>query len=148
MKNTIRIAVAAALLLLVGERGLAAEKSNAKAEFQEVFAKVQVKLKDGKNTEKDLADNLKEFDDLLAKYKDEKTDEVAQILFMKAMLYLQVIEDTEKGAQLVNQLKSDFPETTQGKKADDIIASLKQQEAAKNAESHYGLQNPKSRSSS
>src|SRR5436309_1086481 len=97
MKNTIRIAVAVALLLLVGERGLAAEKSNAKTDLQELITKVQGKLKEGKNTEPDLADNLKEFDTLLAKYKDEKTDEVAQILLMKAMLYLQVLENTEKG---------------------------------------------------
>ena len=42
-------------------------------------------------------DELKEFDTLLAKHKDEKTDEVAQILMMEAMLYLQVFENTEKG---------------------------------------------------
>ena len=96
MKNTIRIAVAVALLLLVGERGLAAEKSNAKTDLQELITKVQGKLKEGKNTEPDLADNLKEFDTLLAKYKDEKTDEVAQILLMKAMLYLQVLENTDR----------------------------------------------------
>ena len=35
---------------------------------------------------------MKEFDVLLAKYKDQKTDDVAQILYMEALLYQQVLQ--------------------------------------------------------
>ncbi|MBI2925461.1 MAG: TlpA family protein disulfide reductase [Verrucomicrobia bacterium] len=132
MKTRFLSALVATSLLLLGGRAFAAEESKAKADLDELVGKVTVKLKDGKTTEPDLADELKEFDTLLAKYKDEKTDAVAQILLMKAMLYVQVIEDSEKGLQFLKQLKSDFPESTQGKKVDDMIASVeKQQEADK-----------------
>ena len=102
-------------------------KAQAKADLQVLIGKVQAKLTDGKKTEKEMADELREFDALLAKYKDEKTDEVSQILYMKAALYLQVFDDPAKGAALISQLKKDFPETSWGKKADDMLASMKQQ---------------------
>ncbi|MEW6157978.1 MAG: TlpA disulfide reductase family protein, partial [Verrucomicrobiota bacterium] len=85
----------------------------------------------GKRTEADLADHLKEFDALLAKHKDEKTDDVAQILFMKALLYLEVFDNNEKGRELIQQVKKDFPETSQGKNADKMLAGIDRQEAGK-----------------
>jgi len=139
MKNSIVLAIVTATLLVFHGQGIAAEPEaaksesigQAKADLQVLVGKVQAKLTGGKKTEQDLADELKEFDALLAKYKDLKTDEVAQILLMKAMLYLQVFENPEKGTALVNQLKAEFPETSQGKRAGDIIVSLKQQQEMK-----------------
>ena len=66
---------------------LAADKSDAKAELQELVAKVKAKLQQGEPTEEKLADEFKQFDALLAKHKGEQTDDVARILIMKAMLY-------------------------------------------------------------
>ena len=62
---------------------------------------IQTKVREGEKTEADLAPELKEFDALLAKDKGEKTDDVAQILYMKAMLYEQVLKDTAKGDALM-----------------------------------------------
>jgi peroxiredoxin len=101
------------------------------SEMKDVVAKIQTKMREGKKTEADLAVELKEFDAILAKHKDEKTDDVAQVLYMKAMLYAQVFEDDEKAAELINQLKKDFPETKRGKDADNILASMEQQKEAK-----------------
>ncbi len=109
----------------------AAEKADAKTEMQELFQKIQAKIKAGQKSENDLRAELKEFDTLLARHKSEKTDDVAQILLMKAFLYLQVFDNTEKGLGLIKQLKSDFPDTSQGKKADEIIAQVQQGEASK-----------------
>ncbi len=109
----------------------AAEPSAAKKELQAIIDKVTTKMKAGRKTEQDLAPELKEFDALLASHKDEKTDDVAQILLMKALLYTQVIDDTEKGLATIRQLKKDFPDTTQGKRADMQIAQIEQGEAAK-----------------
>jgi len=100
-------------------------------EMKALVDKVRAKLSEDKKTEADLADELKEFDSILAKHKDEKTDEVARVLYMKAMLYLQVFDNTDKGIQIVEQLKKDFPETEQGKNADEIIKGIKQQEESK-----------------
>jgi peroxiredoxin len=101
------------------------------SEMKDVVTKIQAKLKDGKKTEADLADELKEFDAILAKHKDEKTDDVAQVLYMKAMLYMQVLEDDEKGAALITQLKKDFPDTKAGKNADKVLESMEKQKEAK-----------------
>ena len=78
---------------------------------------------------------LKSFDALIAKHKSEKTDEVAQIVFMKAMLYLQVFENTEKGTEMLKQIKRDFPDTKPGQNVDNMLASLQQQEEAKKVQS-------------
>ena len=135
MKNKLLVLLAAAALALPSSRGLAAEKRDPSAELQDLITKIKAKLQDDKKTEKDLADELKEFDTLLAKHKDEKTDEVANILNMKAMLYLQVIEDTDKGVEAIKQLKRDFPDTQFGKNADKILDSIKQQAEAKKVKS-------------
>ena len=135
MKSKLIISALAASLLLFGGNVLAAEKADAKTEMQQLFQKIQAKLKDGKKTEKDMADDLKEFDALLARHKGEKTDDVAQILLMKAFLYLQVFDNTEKGLALIKQMKTDFPETTQGKKADEIIAQIQQGAESKKVQS-------------
>jgi len=107
------------------------ETNSAKVELQELVQKVRAKLKDGNKSEADLAPELKQFDALLAEHKNEKTDDVAQILSMKAMLYVQVMDDPKKAVVLLNQLKRDFPDTKPGQNADRMIESVKEQEVAK-----------------
>ncbi len=131
MKYTFCAALAVLSLLFTSSRGPAAEPTGAAADLQALVGKVQAKLQTGKKAEADFADDLKAFDDLLAKYKDEKTDAVAQILFMKAMLYVQVFDNPDKGMELVKQLKRDFPETTLGKGADQTIDMITKQEEGK-----------------
>lgn len=113
----------AAGLLLPRLASAADEPTTAAKELKDVIQKVQAKLKAGDKTEAALADELKEFDALLAKHKGEKTDDVAQILMMKAMLYSQVLENEEKGKELLEQLKKEFPDSK-------AVARLKKQEAA------------------
>ena len=91
-------------------------------EFKALMAKTTTDIKAGKRTEEALADDIKQFDALLAEHQDEKTDEVAQILLMKAMLYSQVIGNTDKSDALLKQLKSDFAGT-------QLVAKLEKQEA-------------------
>jgi len=142
MQNRIIIATVLGCLLMCGNRVIPAEQqdakansnSQAKADLQVLVGKIQTKISEGKKTEKDLAEEVKEFDVLLAKYKDQKTDDVAKILLMKATLYLEIFEDSDKATALIGQLKAEFPETGPGKKADSLLASLKGQEAAKKAQ--------------
>ena len=108
-----------------------AAKSTAQTELENLVAQIQAKMKAGKNTEADLADELKQFDVLLASHKNEKTDDVAQIAFMKALLYLQVFDNTEKAVPMIKQLKIDYPETKQGKQADDMLANIEKQAEGK-----------------
>jgi peroxiredoxin len=131
MKIKLLIVLSAASLLLSSQCAFSAEKSDATAELQDLISKIQNAMKEGRKTEAALGDELKEFDALLAKHKDEKTDDVANILNMKAMLYLQVFDNDEKGVELIKELKRDFPETKAGKHADDVLESIKRQAEGK-----------------
>ena len=109
----------------------AADKGDAGAQLKELVGKINERLKQGANTEQELASELEQFDQLLAEHQAEKTDAVAQILVMKAMLYVEVLDDTAKALPLLKQLKSDFPDTSQGRKADAMIAGIEKMGAAK-----------------
>jgi peroxiredoxin len=135
MKILISAAVALLALSLFTPRGVAADTNAAAADLKALVSKVNTKVQEGKKTEADLAPELKEFDALLAKYKGEKTDEVAQIQLMEAMLYLQLLDNTDKGVQLIKQLKTDFPDSKPAQNADRILDSVKQQAAAKKIQS-------------
>ena len=115
MKLKLISALVVLSLLFANSRLLAAEAAGAQEELKDLITKVQTKLKEGKKTEADLAGELKSFDELMAKHKGEKTDDVAQILFMKAQLYLQVLDDTGKGIAAIEQLKRDFPTPNKAK---------------------------------
>ncbi len=130
MKNKILVALAAMSLLFSSQGAFAATTNNVKTELGNLVGKIQAKLREGKKTEKDLADELKEFGALLAKHKGEKTDDVANVLYMEAQLYLQVFDDGAKGAELIKQLKRDFPDTQYGKGADEMLASIEKQAEA------------------
>jgi len=99
-------------------------------EFKAVFEKITAKLKVGQNTESDLATEIAAIDSILAKHAAEKTDEVAMIALMKARLYLEVFENTEKGIALLKQLKLDFPQTEIAKNIDQAVDALEKQAAA------------------
>ena len=116
-----------ALLLLSTPTFAADAKDDPKADFQALFTKIQGKLREGERTEKALAAELKEFDTLMAKYQGQKTDDVANILFMKAMLYAQVFQNTDEAQKLLAAVKKDFPQTKQGQQVDQILASMKAQ---------------------
>jgi peroxiredoxin len=134
MKTRIPALLGIVALLFTSQNGSAQEKSAAATELKDLMTKVQTKLKElrppsppgtprkvVKITEADMSDELKQFDALLAKHKSEKTDEVAQILYMKYMLYAQVIGDKEKSTELMAQLKKDFPAST-------LVANIKKQD--------------------
>ncbi len=129
MKTPLAIALVAALFFSA-RPDVAAQTNEVAAELKGIVTQVQTKLREGKKTEADFAGELKEFDALLAKHKDEKTDDTAQVALMKALLYLQVFDNTEKATELLQQLKRDFPETKAGQKVDKILASMKQDEEA------------------
>lgn len=107
----------------------AQEKTKAQAQLEALVDKIRAKLDGGQPTETALADEIKQFDALLAEYKNEKTPDVAQILMMKATLYLEVFENEAKGTELLEQLRKDFPDTPQASFAATMISSLQKQAA-------------------
>lgn len=119
------------LMLLLNFTVMAEQTNDVSADLKALVGKVRDKLHGQPKTEADLAGELKEFDDLLAKHKDEKSDAVAQVLLMKGMLYVQVLDNPQKGIESFQQLKTDFPDTQSGKNADEMIDNVKKQEEGK-----------------
>ncbi len=72
----------------------------------------------------DLTAELAQFDALVAKYPEAKPEERAGVLWAKALLFLQVFEDYERGAAIVRSFKTDFPTTEFATKADEILAAI------------------------
>jgi thiol-disulfide isomerase/thioredoxin len=120
MKNKLAIVIGVVVLLLSGQRAFTADATN---ELKTLVTKINADIGAGKTTESGLADDLKQFDVLLAEHKGEKTDIVAQILYMKATLYGQVLQNDAKAQELLTQLKTDYKGTS-------FVADLEKQEAA------------------
>jgi len=118
-------------LYAADDKTTTAAKPDAATELKELITRVQAKISDGKRNEADFSEELKGFDDLLANHKGEKTDDVAQIPFMKAMVYFEVFDKIDKGTAIIEQIKRDFPDTQQAKRADKMLASIKDQEETK-----------------
>ncbi len=121
--------VAALALAPVPGAFAADEKPDAKAQLDEVVGKVRSKLSQGKPSEELLAPELKQFDDILAQHQGEKTDEVAQVLFMKALLFQELLDNEKKAVELLQKLKTEFPETEAAKQAGRMISSIEKQAA-------------------
>ena len=119
MKNKLAIVIGVVVLLLSGQRAFTADATN---ELKTLVTKINADIGAGKTTESGLADDLKQFDVLLAEHKGEKTDIVAQILYMKATLYGQVLQNDAKAQELLTQLKTDYKGTS-------FVADLEKQEA-------------------
>jgi thiol-disulfide isomerase/thioredoxin len=123
MKTKFLTAAAATGLLLLNSFTPAAFAGDATTELGALVGKIRDDLAAGKTNKIDLADDLKQFDALLAEHQGEKTDAVANIVYMKAMLYDQILNDPAKAAELVKQLKVDFQGT-------EFVAALEKREAA------------------
>jgi peroxiredoxin len=104
--------------------------SSVQVEFDQLAQKVMAKVEKDQVSATDLAPELRELDALLARHKDEKSDEVALVLYMKAMLYVEVIEDPDLGAASLRQLKQEFPASRYAKEVDSALASLEAQAAS------------------
>ena len=124
MKNKILFAIVVLAMTLSGHNGFADGTNDAISDLNALVLKINAKIQQGQRTENDLTDEIKEFDRLYAAHKGGKMEDLLQILNMKAGIYLQVLNDPEKGAEVFKQIKQDFPETAP--KVDEILADLKQ----------------------
>lgn len=91
----------------------AAQPADAKFDEQlkGVVQKIQEKLRSGARTPDALADEMKAFDALIAEHKGEKSEIAARAAYLRADLYVEVFEDLDKGAQFMEQVKTDYAGT-------------------------------------
>ena len=124
-------ALAALMCLIPGRPALAADTNTAASELKDLVGRINVKLQAGQKTETALASELQEFDTLLANHKGEDAEELAHVLAMKAELYLEVLGQPEKAADVFKQIKKDFSQTKAGARTDEVLATIAQQAEVK-----------------
>ncbi len=127
----IRLFAAALLtgLLATSPLSAASVPKPIQGEFQKLVQKVQTKIKKGETTAEAMAPELREFDALLTKYQSDKSDDVAVVLLMKGMLYLEVLEDPDQALAAFRKIKVDFPQGEYAAKMDAEIAQVEAQAA-------------------
>ncbi|MDR2674636.1 MAG: TlpA family protein disulfide reductase [Opitutaceae bacterium] len=110
----------------------APELTGVRKELNDLVEKIQARLGtlDAPPTEAQFADELKQFDALFAAHKDEKDAAAAQVLLLKATLYIEIFNDSAKAAGMLKQIKADFPGTEPAGMADGILEFLEKQKAA------------------
>src|SRR5262245_39018401 len=101
---------------LVSEVPLLAQETNSPAmmALNDLIGRINQKIGMRQTNETDLAAPIKEFDTLLEKFKDAPEKERAQIVTMKAQLYLEVLNQPEKALEVFRQFKRSFPEVQIG----------------------------------
>lgn len=127
MKTKLWMALTLGCMLTIAVSGFAQDQKAPSEQLAELVDKIRAKLQAGERTEDALSAELKEFDALIEEHKATKTDEVAHILFMKAMLYTEVFDNAEKGIALLEQVEKEFPETERGKTAGKMVEALRKQ---------------------
>lgn len=125
--------IIALVLVAVAAGFTAAAQTNSavQIQLQALVQKIENKMHAGKTAEADFTDELKSFDGLVVAEKGAKTEEVAQIVFMKAMFYIEVLDNTNKGAEIIRQIKVNYPATKYGQNADHVLESIAKQAEAK-----------------
>ncbi len=104
------------------------------AEMRAIVAKIQAKMKANQVDATALAPEIAEFDALLAKF-PEKNDETAQVALMKAMLYLQVLDDEVTGKKELAAIVQNYPGTKAAAQVGRILESIERQAKAKETQS-------------
>lgn len=100
------------------------------AEVKANFDKINAKLREGKRTPADLADEVKAFDDLIAAKRKDAPEAAAYAAYLKATLFLQVFQDPDQGNALLKAVPAEFPGTFYGRRASDVLAALERQAQA------------------
>ena len=114
--SPLRLLLAASLLT-----ALPLQAADIKTEFKPLLESFQKAMQAGKRTEADLAAELKQLDALLAAHASEKTNEVGEVLLMKAGLYYDVFDKHEEGLALYRKVEKEFPGTEVAKSAAQSI---------------------------
>ena len=113
-----------------------AAEDPATGELKELIGQISLKAREGHANAESLAPEIAQFDQLLAKYPG-KGETTATIAIMKALLYVQVLNDAPKARALLLEVKKNYPDTEPGRAVDQIIARI--DDAAKKAEAKAAL---------
>jgi len=133
MMNKKLMAVAVAAILAIRSTVQAQDDPALDKELKDFVTQVRQRAESDKRDAKNYADLFKKADEMVAAHKSQKSDQVAQILLLKAEINVEVTTNADrfdKAIAEIQELKKSFPETKQGMRADAIIASFNEARAA------------------
>ena len=136
-KFTLRASLALALALLAPCPTIAAAPpakaaTNAVTLRLEAMIKtINAKLQAGQRSAADLAEDMKAFDIFIAERPADHSPEMAQVVWMKAMLYMQVLDDSAKARETILLVQRNYPGTPQAKQAGEVLPQIEKLAAMK-----------------
>lgn len=92
-------------------------------ELKDIVDGATAKFQSGQKTAAEFEPIIARFDKLLAAH-PEKTESTARVAVLKAMLYIQVLNDEAKGRELLLAVKTDYPATEAAKVIDRIVGEM------------------------
>jgi thiol-disulfide isomerase/thioredoxin len=117
------------LLLVPSPTTMAAAQTNGvNTQLKDVVDKIRTKRVAWKTPEAELAPELEELDAIYLQHKGENPEDLANVLRLKATVYWSIVDNSEKGIAVIRQLKKDYPNTTVGRDAENIISLIHQHE--------------------
>ena len=106
----------------------AGAQTNSDPALDAILKQVNDKIIAGKTTEADFEPELKQFDALaVAHKKDPSPDAAAQVVFLKARVYLEVLHDIATGSDQLEKIKTDYPGTPYATNAAAILQQIDEQ---------------------
>jgi thiol-disulfide isomerase/thioredoxin len=99
------------------------------AEMEAVVAQIRTKMQAGQANAASLASEIAAFDAILAKY-PQKSDATAQVALMKAMLFVQVLDDEAGGIAQLKALAQNYPGTKAAAGVERLLAQFEMQKKA------------------
>lgn len=87
------------------------EVSPATQEFQDLDTRIRAKLSSGAQSPADFESEVADFDAILAKYADDKSEDIARIAFMRATFVAQIMDDVDEAIASLERIKINFPGT-------------------------------------
>ncbi len=119
------------------------QTASPKAEIAAISQQIRTKLKAGQESREAFAPEIASLDALLAKYKDQKSEAVGEILFAKASIYSDIFDDFETAKPWYQKLVADYPGSELGKRASrEILMAAKMAEAKRTQEALVGKEAP------
>lgn len=106
------------------QRPATAPANGIEPELQALLGKIKTKLDAGAQTEDALADELKAYDALIAKYRPTKSEGVADAIYVEATLYSKVLQNYDKATQLLQTVKADYPRSRAAFAATEMLDQL------------------------
>ncbi len=106
------------------QRPATAPASGLEPELQALLGRIKTKLDAGAQTEDALADELKAYDALIAKYRPTKSEGVADAIYVEATLYSKVLQNYDKATQLLQTVKADYPRSRAAFAATEMLDQL------------------------